>query len=145
MRLAEPYTFFVDRSLGSGLVPDALRQENERVVVHDEQFGDQDTADVVWLKEAGARRWVVLTKDARIRTNVLERSALLSANVAAFMLGRGDLRGAEMARAFVRALPRMKTVLRRWELPLIAAVSMEGGVVVLYADGKRLVKSRTVK
>ena len=71
MRLAEPYTFFVDRSLGSGLVPDALRQENERVVVHDEQFGDQDTPDVVWLKEAGARRWVVLTKDARIRTNVL--------------------------------------------------------------------------
>ena len=84
MRLAEPYTFFVDRSLGSGLVPDALRQENERGVVHDEQFGDQDTSDVVWLKEAGARRWVVLTKDARIRTNVLERSALLSANVAAF-------------------------------------------------------------
>jgi superfamily II DNA or RNA helicase len=31
VRLAEPYTFFVDRSLESRLVPDALRQENERV------------------------------------------------------------------------------------------------------------------
>jgi hypothetical protein len=62
-------------------------------------------------------------------------------------LARGGARegGAEMARAFVRALPRMKTALRRWELPLIAVVSMEGGLVVLCADGKRLVKSRTVK
>jgi hypothetical protein len=118
VRLAEPYTFFVDRSLGSEFVPAALRCENERVIVHDEHFRDQDTRDVVWLGEAGKKGWVALTKDARVRTNVLERTALLSARVAAFMLGRGDLRGADMARAFVLALPRMKKVLRRSELPL---------------------------
>jgi hypothetical protein len=54
VRLAEPYTFFVDRSLGSGLVPDALRQQNEHVVVHDEHFAQDNTADVVWLRETGA-------------------------------------------------------------------------------------------
>ena len=52
MRLGEPYTFFVDRSLGSGLVAKALRQQNEKVVVHDEHFRQHDTADVVWLHEA---------------------------------------------------------------------------------------------
>jgi len=145
VRLVEPYTFFVDRSLGSEFVPSALRRANEQIVVHDEQFPDQDTSDVIWLGEAGRSGWVVLTKDARIRTNVLERTTLLSAGVAAFMLGRGDLRGSDMARAFVLALPRMKKVLRRWNLPLIAVVSVEGLVSLLYAAGERLAKPRAVK
>lgn len=145
MRLPEPYTFFVDRSLGSEFVPAALRRENESVIVHDEHFHEKDTPDVVWLGEAGKKGWVVLTKDARIRTNVLERTTLLSARVAAFMLGRGDLRGPDMARAFVLAIARMKKVLRRCELPLIAVVSVEGLVSVLYADGERLAKPRAVK
>jgi hypothetical protein len=54
VRPVEPFTFFIDRSLGSGLVPEALRRENERVVVHDDHFRQQDVADVVWLGEAGA-------------------------------------------------------------------------------------------
>ena len=37
-----------------GLVPDALRQQNEHVVVHDEHFAQDNTADVVWLRETGA-------------------------------------------------------------------------------------------
>jgi hypothetical protein len=144
-KLGEPFTFFVDRSLGSGIVPAALRRQNEQVIVHDDHFRQPHTPDVVWLGEAGTRGWVVLTKDARIRTNILERTALLSSSVAAFMLGRGDLRGEDMARAFVLALPRMKTVLRRCELPLIATVSVEGCVSVLYANGERLARPRAVK
>lgn len=144
MRLAEPFTFFIDRSLGSGIVSSALRDLGESVVVHDDHF-DHDTTDVTWLSEAGKRRWVVLTKDARIRTNALERAQLLSANVAAFMLGRGDLRGSDMARAFANALPRMKTALRRWDLAMIAVVAAHGGVTVLYAAGKKLPKPRKVR
>lgn len=144
MRLAEPFTFFIDRSLGSGIVPSALRACGEAVVVHDDHFGE-DTTDVAWLAEAGRRGWVVLTKDARIRTNALERGELLSAGVAAFMLGRGDLRGTEMARAFTTAMPRMKTVLRRWDLAMIAVVAADGGVSVLYAHGKRLANPRKIR
>ncbi|HSQ67020.1 MAG TPA: hypothetical protein VLM85_27570 [Polyangiaceae bacterium] len=114
MKLGEPFTFFVDRSLGAGVVVQALREAKETVVVHDDEFG-LDTADTAWLGVAGRRRWVVLTKDARIRTNALEREALLSAGVAAFMLGRGDVTGSAMAAAFVAALPRIKKVLRRWK------------------------------
>jgi hypothetical protein len=145
VRLVEPFTFFVDRSLGSGVVADALQREGERVVVHDDWFRQANTPDVVWLGEAGKHGWVVLTKDARIRSNALERNALLSSGVAAFMLGRGDLLGVAMARAFIDAMPRMKTALRRWDVPLIAAVSVDGGVSVLYADGARLLRPRTVK
>ena len=140
----QAFTFFIDRSLGSGIVAKALRDARELVVIHDAVF-EADTADVTWLAEAGKRGWVVLTKDARIRTNQLERQALLSGGVAAFMLGRGDLRGPDMAAAFVKALPRMKTALRRWARPLIAVVCTDGGVTVQYADGQKLPKARVVK
>lgn len=79
-------TFFIDRSLGSGIVAGSLRDAGELVVTHDSVF-EEDTADTTWLAEDGKRGWVVLNKDARIRTNQLEREALLSAGVAAFSSG----------------------------------------------------------
>ncbi len=87
----------------------------------------------------------MLTKDARIRTNELERKTLLAAKVAAFMLGRGDLPGPKMAQAFELALPRMKTALRRYDVPLIGVVTSEGGVTVLYESATKLAKPRAVK
>jgi len=48
--------------------------------VHDELF-TQGTADVVWLREAGVREWVVITRDDRIRYNQLEKQAVLAARL----------------------------------------------------------------
>lgn len=96
MRLAEPFTFFVDRSLGGAFVAAAIREADQAVVAHDDEF-DPNARDVDWLRAVGVRRWVVLTKDARIRTNALERGTLLSSNVAAFILGQGDMTGPRMA------------------------------------------------
>jgi hypothetical protein len=39
----------------------------------------------------------------------------------------------------------MKKVLRRYDVPIIAAVSVLGAVTVLYADGARLATPRLVK
>lgn len=144
MRLAEPFTFFVDRSLGGTFVASAIRQAGLQVIVHDDEF-EPDARDVDWLRAVGQRGWVVLTKDARIRTNALERGALLSANVAAFMLGRGDMTGPRMASTYVTALPRIMKVLRRWDLPVVATVTATGGVSLLYANGERLHPTRPVK
>jgi hypothetical protein len=104
VRLPEPYTFFIDRSLGGHVVADGLRGSGEKVRVHDDLFA-QDTDDEVWLADVGQRRWVVLTKDVLIRRDSLQRRALLAANVAAFVLARGDVSGSVMASAFVTALP----------------------------------------
>ena len=86
-------TFFVDRSLGAHDVPDALRTAGALVECHDDHFAP-DTPDTAWLAEVGARGWVVLTKDSRIRRHPMELQALLAANVAAFMLTTTDLTGA---------------------------------------------------
>ncbi|WP_437796354.1 hypothetical protein [Sorangium sp. So ce693] len=59
MKLREPFTYFVDRSLGRGLVVEALRAAK---LAHDDHFA-QNTPDAEWLVEIGRRGWVVLTKD----------------------------------------------------------------------------------
>ena len=59
----EPLVFFVDRSLGRRIIPDALRAANAQVELHDDHF-PQDARDQTWLAEAGKRGWVVLTKDS---------------------------------------------------------------------------------
>lgn len=48
----QSFTFFIDRSLGSGIVATALRDAGEGVVIHDAVFA-ADTADVTRLAEAG--------------------------------------------------------------------------------------------
>jgi hypothetical protein len=139
-RLREPFTFFIDRSLGARLVAEAIRvgcEPDELVHVHDEHF-PQDTTDTDWLEVVGTRGWVVLTKDTRMRTNLVEREAILAGHVAWFALARGDLSAAHMGQIFCAALGRIRTVLRRFEIPIIATVSMEAVVTAHYGDGSAL-------
>jgi hypothetical protein len=93
----------------------------------------------------GTKAWVILSKDDRIRRNPLEREALLAAGVAAFFLGRSDLRGEQMASALIAALPAMKKSLRRFAVPFIAGVSLAGDVHVFEADGKRYAPPKRLK
>ncbi|ULA65734.1 MAG: hypothetical protein LZF86_240127 [Nitrospira sp.] len=73
----------------------------------------------------------MLTKDHRIRYRNLERTALMQAGVAAFILTAGDLQGDEMARIFVDALPAISKFLRKHEKPFIAKVGRSGSVSML--------------
>ncbi len=123
-------TFFVDRCLGTVDVPKALRDAGAMVVVHDDRF-PQDCQDEDWLRIVGPKGWAVLTKDKWIRRNELERVALESAKVAAFVLSAGDLSGEATGAAFVAALPRMEHILAKWDRPLIARVSQAGAVEVI--------------
>ncbi|WP_437546792.1 hypothetical protein WME97_43445 [Sorangium sp. So ce367] len=144
MKLREPFTYFVDRSLGRGLVVEALRAAKLDVHAHDDHFA-QNTPDAEWLVEVGRRGWVVLTKDKNIRVNALERLALVCANVACIMLGRGDLTAPAMAQVFVEALPLIQRVLRRFGLPLAASLSSGKSLRVLLADGEWLKPPKELK
>src|SRR6266511_4327650 len=80
----EPITFFIDRSLGH-IAGQMLRDAGAKVEFHDDHFA-QDATDADWLPEVGAKGWVVLTKDKRIRFRALEREALMAAKVGVFVL-----------------------------------------------------------
>lgn len=120
----------MDRALGTGTVAEALRRAGCAVEIHDQHFA-QAAKDTEWLPEVGRRRWVVLTKDHHIRTRQNELVALLSANVAAFVLTAADLTGPEMAEAFVRALPKMRRTLTGQPRPFIARISRGGSVTLI--------------
>jgi hypothetical protein len=131
-----PLTFFVDRSLGAHDVPHALRSGGALVEIHDDHFAP-DTLDTVWLAEVGARGWVVLTKDNRIRRHPLELQALLVANVAAFMLTATDVTGAEMGRLLVAVIPKLAALVRSRARPFIATISRQGQVTIIQGGARR--------
>lgn len=137
-------TFFVDRSLGRNVVVTALREHGLQAVAHDEVLA-QETKDTEWIAECGRREWIILTKDSRIRTNLIEQKALLSARTFAFMLGQGSLTALAQANAFLGAMPRIEKVLMRFRVPVIASITVKGGVTLLWADGQRLRNPREIR
>ncbi len=74
------YAFFIDRSLGSKIVANALRQAGAEVHIHDDYF-PANARDEEWLRVVGQRGWVVLTKDKMIRYRGPELAALINAGV----------------------------------------------------------------
>jgi hypothetical protein len=126
------------------VVAEALRAAGEQVEVHDDHFA-RDASDETWLGKVGAKGWVVLSKDDRIRRNPVEREALIAAGIAAFFLGRSDLRGEQMAAALTAALPAIKKTLRRFSVPFIAGVSMSGDIHVFEDADQRFSPPKRIK
>ena len=129
-------TLFIDRSLGKKTVAEALRVAGANVEVHDDHFVP-DAPDETWLTAVGAKGWIVLTKDERIRFRTIEREALMNARVRAFVLTAGNMDGATMARVLVEALPKITRLSRRRPPPFIATVSKTGSVTMLSAKPKK--------
>jgi len=123
------HVFFVDRSLGRYDVPAALREAGESVEMHDAHF-PSGTTDPEWLRLVGERKWVVLTKDYRIKHRPLQREAIRSGGIRQFTFVSGQVRGVDMAAAFVRALPAMKRLLDTHAGPFIAKVFKDGRVAM---------------
>jgi hypothetical protein len=117
----------------------ALREVGINVEIHADHFAD-DAPDELWLAECGSRDWVVLAKDKQIRYNELERIALLSAGVASFILVSGNLAGADMAVAYIKALPKIARFLSYQKRPFIAKVDKSGSVS-LWIDHKGKVRA----
>lgn len=131
----ERLIFFIDRSLGRKVIPDALRAAGEEVRVHDDYF-PQDAKDEVWLADVGENGWIVLTKDKHIRYRAAEIHALRTANVRAFVLtSRGDLTGAEVSQIFVKAMPAIKWLCENTAPPFIALVDRGGNVRLALGAG----------
>ena len=99
------------------------------VEIHDNHF-KRDEEDRVWLKEVGERGWVVFTKDQKLRYRPLEIAALRASEARVFVLTAGNLRGIEIATAFLTALARICDILHSAPGPFVARVSQSGKVAI---------------
>lgn len=77
------------------------------------------TPDEVWLTDCGERGWVVLTRDKRIRYRVLERNALQTAGVKAFVFTGGNVSLAQTVAVVLKALPAMARIVEVTPAPFI--------------------------
>jgi len=110
---------------------DALRKAGLNVEIHDDHF-PQNAEDPEWLKEAGKKNWIVVTRDERIRYRAAERQAIRRAKVRAFVLAaQGDLRVEMLAEIFLKALPKIRRTVKQQKPPFIAKISRGGEVTVL--------------
>lgn len=89
--------------------------------MHSDHFAD-DIPDVGWLTVVGAKRWVVLTNDKRVRHRRIECEALLATGIRAFVLTAGHLSSAEAADTWVRQLRKIERIAISQPAPFIAHV-----------------------
>jgi len=124
-RPPDPLTLFLDESLDSVSVANALRDAGATVVRHTEQF-PRGIADDVWLTYAGENNWVVITRDKRIRYRQLERLALQAAKVRAFVFTGGNVTAADTGSILSRALDRIHKICQINRGPFIYHIGRSG-------------------
>jgi hypothetical protein len=124
-RLHEPLVFFLDRCLQSEIIIAALLAAGLEVRLHRDFFPD-DAPDTDWLPEVAGKRWILLTKDERIRRRPLEKQCLLIPGARSFILTSGNMTGQEMADTFIRWIGRISAIAKNEPTPFIAAVTKDG-------------------
>lgn len=120
-------TFFIDRCLGKHPILETLRATGISVEIHDDHFA-QNAQDIKWIPEIGKRKWIILTKDASIGSNPLERQAVARAGVRMFTLASQNLSGEDTAIIFRDALSAMLRFIKKHPSPFIAKVHRDGRV-----------------
>lgn len=125
--------FFLDRNMGTKIFPRELTLAGLRIELHDTHF-PQDASDSEWLQVVGAKGWVVITCDRRIKYNKVEWASLLSNKVRAFVFTSGNLTAVEMASAFLKSRRKVLRILSKTPGPFIATIS-RAGVVAVWKTG----------
>lgn len=116
-------TYFTDRDLGKQF-PQRLRAAGLHVEWFFDHFDDR-TADTEWLGAVGAKQWIVITHDERIRYKANELAAVVQHRVA-MLLVVGKAPFAQLAENFVLTLPRIESFVAEHEPPYIAKVHRPG-------------------
>jgi PIN like domain len=94
-----PLQFFLDRGLGSIIVPTALRGAGWILETMDERYGkdvSQRISDIQWVEEATNNGDVLLCKDLRIAKNPLEAAVVDRVSARVFGLKDRNVSGATM-------------------------------------------------
>lgn len=124
-RPPEALVLFLDESLDSDSIAEALIEAGasvERLTAH----LPKGTSDEVWLSLAGRNDWVVVTRDKRIRYRRLERLALQTASVRAFVFTGGNVTIKETGATLAAAVPAIRRICGSVSGPFIYHIGAAG-------------------
>ncbi|MGC5165986.1 hypothetical protein [Luteimicrobium sp. DT211] len=108
-----PPTFFVDRGLGSVILPRLLREAGSSVTTMDERYGaarSQGIADVDWIRDASEHGDVLRTKDVAIARRPVEAQVVHMCDAAVVTVTNTHLPAATTA----HWLLRHEAAIMRW-------------------------------
>jgi hypothetical protein len=111
-----PPEFFIDRSLGRKLLPDALRAAGYTVHTMWSVYGpdaEQRIADVQWVTEGTEKGWVLLSKDDKMRRRSVELTAIEAAGARVFLLTNQQLASADQNAIFLDNIHRIIRLARK--------------------------------
>lgn len=90
--------FFLDRGVGSRIVPEGLRSAGWVVTTMDERYGaeaSQGVADTTWIRDASRAGELVITKDRAIARRPLEAEAIYYSEARVFAIASAQITGPE--------------------------------------------------
>jgi PIN like domain len=118
--------FFLDRGLGSRIVPDALRQAGWTLETMDERYGktqSQEVKDTQWIEEATLTGDVLLCKDLAVAHNPLEAQVIYMSSARVFGLSKASLTGITMAQWYLDNEAKIVQAATRASGPYVIAVN----------------------
>jgi hypothetical protein len=118
--------FFLDRGLGSRIIPGLLRAAGWQLTTMDERYGtaeSQNIPDVDWIEQATMRREVLLCKDLAIARNRLEAEAVFRASARVFGLANANLSGPDAAACLLSHEEAITAMAARAAGPYVVSVS----------------------
>jgi PIN like domain len=123
--------FFLDRGLGSVVVPRALRAAGWALETMDERYGtdrSQNIQDTQWIEEATVAGDVLLCKDLAIAQNPLEAQAVYMTSARVFALSNAAISGTTMAQWYVGNETKIVKTGLRAKGPYVMAVNPSYGL-----------------
>jgi len=123
---ADDIIYWVDRCLGTEVVPTALRDHGANIRTYDDLYPDDPkVSDETWIPEVASRGWVILTKDKNIRRAAAEIQALRNARARYVCLSSSNMRGDEQAACLVSHWKTIQSVVMTKPVPLIVSVTRD--------------------
>jgi hypothetical protein len=117
---------FVDRSVPKG-VAEALKRVRDDVCWLEDVFEEGWIKDREWIPEIGAREWLVISKDKKIRTRQEERRAVKENNVGCFILNyKQPLNRWEILKLVASTLDEMEEKFANTKRPFMYLIDRNG-------------------
>ena len=127
--IAELILFLDENHCRNPHVIQAIEERNIVCKKHLDYF-QPGSEDMEWLPVVAQNDWSLLTTDARIRTNLLEKEAVRANGVRMFYFSRNNLAGIDMGNAIRRALPEMQRLVKTQTPPFTASINKKGDVTL---------------
>jgi len=116
--------YWVDRCLGSNIVPAALRSARIDVRTYADLYpNDPKVQDADWIPQVAERGWVILTKDKNIRRLPVEVQALEAAQARYVCLSSASMTGEEQVACLLHHWKTIDSVVASKRAPLVVSVT----------------------